>query len=154
MSNGPDWQSPDDPFEHGGDRTILDPSIYGQVGNVGAQALQRTELLDADRQAPVSAWLIFTSQGMRFGEMVRVMGGAFLIGRAPDCDLILEDSAVSRQHAKIRVEGPADAPRYVIHDLATDNGTFVNNARQSPVELQNGDLIRIGRTELTFKRLD
>jgi len=41
----------------------------------------------------------------------------------------------------------------VIHDLATDNGTFVNGVRQAAVELANGDVVQIGRTELTFKRI-
>jgi len=149
MSMDPNY--PSFPDQDNSERTIVDPMLYGQVG--GARPAERTELLGAEEQAPISAWLIFTGQGMRYGAMVRLMGKSFLIGRAQDCDLVLEDSAVSRQHTRIRIEGPDDAPRFVIHDLATDNGTFVNGVRQAAVELANGDVVQIGRTELTFKRI-
>ena len=123
----------------------------GAAGHPAAAA--RTELIDSPAATPSDAWLIFVSEGPRFGEIVRVRGTAFLIGRASDCDLMLEDSAVSRQHVKIRIEGAPPTLRFMLHDLATDNGTFVNGTRQTPVELHNGDIIRIGRTELTFKHL-
>jgi pSer/pThr/pTyr-binding forkhead associated (FHA) protein len=131
--------------------TVFDQQAYGQAGNPAA--MQRTELLGDDQPEPIAAWLIFTGQGQRFGEMVRLRDKSFLIGRASDCDLILDDNAVSRQHTKIRIEGAGDAQRFIVHDLATDNGTFVNGSRQMPAELQNGDIIKIGRTELTFKRI-
>ena len=137
------------------DTAPLDPTAYERQQPDrprSPRSAERTELI-TDQGPPVLAWLVITSQGPRHGDLVRITGSSFLIGRANDCDLRLDDSHASRQHARIRVEGARDAPRFVLHDLATDNGTSVNGRRQTAVELNNGDVIRIGRTELTFKRL-
>lgn len=119
----------------------------------GSRAGERTEIFTDNEVRPVMAWLVITSQGPRQGDLVRITGSSFLIGRAGDCDLVLDDSGVARQHARIRVEQSGGDVRFVVHDLATDNGTLVNGNRQPSAELQTGDVIRIGRIELTFKRL-
>jgi len=65
----------------------------------------------------------------------------FLIGRSSDCHLCLgEDQAVSRQHTffEQRPEG------YVVVDLGSTNGTYVNDEPISERKLATGDLIRIG----------
>ena len=63
----------------------------------------------------------------------------FLIGRSPDCDIVLDTPSVSRKHAFI--EKIDDV--YYIKDLASRNGTFVNNKHIEKTELHNGDLIQI-----------
>ena len=45
------------------------------------------------------------------------------IGRHPDCDIIIDDASVSRQHARI----DSDNGVYYIEDLNSRNGTFLNN---------------------------
>lgn len=145
-----------DPQERGNElpmaqKTILDEAIYGRPAP--ARTNERTELIGDDAPPTVMAWLVFLGEGPRRGHMIRLLGGAVMIGRAEDCEILIDDRAVSRQHAKIRIEGSGDATRYIIHDMATDNGTFVNGSRNLPIELQNGDMIRIGRTELMFKRI-
>jgi pSer/pThr/pTyr-binding forkhead associated (FHA) protein len=62
------------------------------------------------------------------------------IGRLAENDICLEDSFVSRHHCVIRnVDG-----QYVIEDLNSANGTYVNGERVNACSLAEGDLIRIG----------
>jgi len=70
------------------------------------------------------------------------------IGRWDDNDVVISDRWVSRHHAEIRREGV----RYVIHDLSSKNGLYVNGNRVSgSIALEDGDRIQIApRCELTF----
>ncbi|HYU56420.1 MAG TPA: DUF3662 and FHA domain-containing protein [Actinomycetota bacterium] len=70
------------------------------------------------------------------------------IGRMADCDVVLEDSGVSRHHAEVRREDG----HFVIADLGSTNGTMVNEAQVSERELEEGDRITIGRSVLEFRR--
>jgi pSer/pThr/pTyr-binding forkhead associated (FHA) protein len=70
------------------------------------------------------------------------------IGKGPRNDLVIADPAVSSAHAMIRDEGG----QYVVSDLGSRNGTFVNGQRLTqPQRLQHGDVISIGLTKLTFR---
>ncbi len=68
------------------------------------------------------------------------------IGRSPDNFCPLEDQAASRHHAEIS----AIAPGFLIKDLGSSNGTWVNRERIETHQLVDGDEIRIGGTTLTF----
>lgn len=70
------------------------------------------------------------------------------IGRWDDNDVIIPDRWVSRHHARIRREGT----RYVLEDLESKNGLFVNRKRVTqPIALEDGDCIQIApRYLLTF----
>ena len=64
------------------------------------------------------------------------------IGRSPKADIILEDEKSSRLHCGIRLMDDA----YIIKDLASKNGTYLNDARIESEELKAGDKIRVGST--------
>ncbi len=72
---------------------------------------------------------------------------AVLIGRSADCQVVIDDKSVSRQHARIlrTKEG------FVIEDLASTNGTYVNGTRVSRRLLQEGDEIRIRKSIFRFQ---
>lgn len=75
-------------------------------------------------------------------------GDEVKVGKGTDNDLILADPAVSARHAVIRAEGGG----YAIADLGSRNGTFVNDAPVTePRRLGHGDVIKIGRSTLTFR---
>ncbi|MFI8520654.1 FHA domain-containing protein [Streptomyces sp. NPDC085481] len=63
------------------------------------------------------------------------------IGRAPDNDLVVDDLTVSRRHAELRAE--ADGT-YVIHDLGSHNGTFLNGSPVVHARVTGEDIIGIG----------
>lgn len=97
--------------------------------------------------APVShaaepASLIVTDPG---GHRVRVAikPVPFRIGRAPDSDLILRDSRVSRAHARI----VAEHGRYVLEDAGSRHGIFVNGQRIERQPLAHSDRIDFGSQE-------
>ena len=90
--------------------------------------------------------LVVRAGGGRAGESFQTDGPRTLIGRSPECDVFLDDVTVSRRHAEIVQEGGA----YVICDLGSLNGTFVNRRRVDVKELEDGDEVQVGKYKLTF----
>jgi hypothetical protein len=77
--------------------------------------------------------------------------GSLLIGRLPECDLVLDEALVSRMHARVCV-GPDGVS---LEDLHSTNGVYVNGDRIVQVAALNvGDRAFIGSQELTFVELD
>ncbi len=74
------------------------------------------------------------------GAQIPLDGDKFILGRNPECAIVIPVTSVSREHAQIlRVDG-----RYFIEDKASRNGTFVNSqAVTSRTQLKNNDKIRI-----------
>jgi pSer/pThr/pTyr-binding forkhead associated (FHA) protein len=68
------------------------------------------------------------------------------IGRNPGNDICIDNLAVSSFHAKIVREGN----KFIIEDLKSTNGTFLNKKRIAKAELQDNDTIIIGKHTLTF----
>ena len=70
----------------------------------------------------------------------------FVVGRDESADFTVDSSRVSRRHVMLdRQEG-----RFVLRDLDSTNGTYVNGKRISEVELTDGDVVVIADFELTF----
>lgn len=76
--------------------------------------------------------------------------GDTLVGRSANCQVTLDDPLVSREHARIRIQGPSAS----IEDLGSRNGVSLGG---QPIDgkatLSNGDRIRIGTQELVFLEL-
>src|SRR5215471_6336664 len=72
------------------------------------------------------------------------------IGRSRECDIFLEDLAVSRLHATIH-QLPDGG--FEIEDHRSATGTFVNGLRITHYRLLEGDVVQIGSSRLTFRRL-
>jgi len=79
-----------------------------------------------------------------------------ILGRALEADVRVNDTQVSRQHAKVtEVRGEAlSSTAYILTDLDSRNGTFLNGRRIRRETLNNGDKITIGETILRFDLLD
>jgi two-component system, cell cycle response regulator len=76
---------------------------------------------------------------------------SLVIGRDPVADIVIDDSAVSRQHARVVLENGV----YLVEDLGSANGTYVEGTRVRRYELENGDRIQLGtRVVLRFALLD
>jgi SulP family sulfate permease len=83
-------------------------------------------------------------------EPVVLREGVFVIGRSPNSDLVLGDSQVSWQHARITLF----ADRGIVEDLNSTNGTFVGSQRVSRRILRNKDTLTIGPYRLSFRITD
>jgi pSer/pThr/pTyr-binding forkhead associated (FHA) protein len=69
------------------------------------------------------------------------------IGRSRDNDVVIENLAISRNHARIRHENG----KFFISDLNSANGTFVNGKQVTKSEISHNDVITIGKHTLIFK---
>jgi len=75
-----------------------------------------------------------------------------LIGRDPKCAIWIDVPGVSRRHASIRLMSNGVTTTAVLEDLASTNGTFVNDRPvSSAVTLEDGQTIRVGEAALTFR---
>jgi hypothetical protein len=74
--------------------------------------------------------------------------GSTSIGRARTNDIVVDDVACSNEHCRVRPE----EGRFVLHDLQSTNGTFVNERRIVTHALEPGDVVQVGETSLTFWR--
>ena len=79
-----------------------------------------------------------------------------IMGRALEADVRVNDTQVSRQHAKVTavLNEAKNATDYILTDLDSRNGTFLNGRRVRREVLENGDKISIGETILRFDLLD
>ena len=68
------------------------------------------------------------------------------IGRHPDSDIVLDDVTVSRRHAEFLQRGDG----YVVKDVGSLNGTYLNRERIDEAELSNGDEVQIGKFKLVY----
>jgi len=68
------------------------------------------------------------------------------IGRKPDNDIVIDNMAVSSHHARIVMQGDT----YMVEDLQSTNGTFLNEKRILSSALQNNDTILLGQHSLQF----
>lgn len=83
------------------------------------------------------------------GAHVVLRAGRHTIGRLPDCDLHLDDSTVSREHAAVVRRGD----QWWVLDLGSTNGTRVNGRTAGEHALADGDVIELGDVEVTFRRV-
>lgn len=90
--------------------------------------------------------LVVRSGGGRAGETFALKGERFSLGRAPECDVFLDDVTVSRKHAVIT----RGQDGFTIDDEGSLNGTYVNRRRVETATLEDGDEVQIGKYKLTF----
>jgi adenylate cyclase len=75
--------------------------------------------------------------------------GEVVIGRSPECQIVLRDFGISRTHAKVLVVEDGSCR---ILDLKSKNGTQVNGVPVVEAPLRDGDRILLGKFELTFSK--
>jgi two-component system, cell cycle response regulator len=85
--------------------------------------------------------------GPRLGARYPLGETTAVIGRGDDCEIQIRDASISRYHARI---APTPDGRYVVNDLESTNGTFVNNAAPGGRVLRDGDHIRFGNCIYRF----
>src|SRR5512142_468075 len=85
-------------------------------------------------------------KGAQRGTEFVIAGDVLRIGKAPENDLVLADETVSRVHFEIA----RDSKGYLVRDMKSTNGTFLDSAEVKEAYLRAGSVIRAGECELKF----
>jgi two-component system cell cycle response regulator len=98
-----------------------------------------------DRRPTADACLVVI-YGHSIGRRFRVKRGEVLIGRSSQAHIQIDHESVSRRHATVMVGDQ----RATVQDLGSTNGTYVNDEPVTERVLNDGDLIKVGRTILKY----
>lgn len=103
---------------------------------------QETVFLSSRKVTPIN--LLIQTSG-ESSQTLRFSQGDILIGRDPECEVILEDAAASARHARLSYHHN----QWWLEDLQSTNGTKLNNeTAQTAAIVVNGDTIQCGQTVL------
>jgi pSer/pThr/pTyr-binding forkhead associated (FHA) protein len=135
-----------------GDRIGFDQVQATLVSGDGAQALERTPMPAPANEdmgatmvrAALSKYMLRSQTGRMLGRNF-ALAGATVVGRAPECQLRLEEASLSRKHARLI---PAE-DGVILEDLGSTNGTFLNGERIQREVAKPGD--EIGFDTLRFR---
>ena len=89
--------------------------------------------------------LVFVT-GAHAGQSIALLPTTLTIGREHDNNIEIKDPEVARYHARIL----RDRDQYVVEDLNSSTGTWVNGERKQRAVLTHGDVIKVGQTELAL----
>lgn len=78
------------------------------------------------------------------GRALSISAAPLVIGRLPECAVVLDDTNISRRHAQVAMDDGA----VVVSDLGSTNGTFVNGRRVTRATVRPGDEITVGTSRL------
>ena len=95
---------------------------------------------------PAGSALLVVKRGPNAGSRFLLDQDVTTAGRHPDSDIFLDDVTVSRRHAEFRREGGG----FVVHDVGSLNGTYLNRERIDSSPLSNGDEVQIGKFRLVY----
>jgi hypothetical protein len=129
-------ENQDQPVEAGGE----------EAGEFG----EKTQLIQVGTERPKECvgWIVALNGPLK-GLDFRLVSGKNVIGTAADCDIVITDQFMSARHAVLR----HDEGSFVLLDLDSTNGSFVNDTQVSKEELIDNDRVRLGKTDLKFKSL-
>lgn len=137
-------------------KTVLESNISEELANYE----DKTRLDGGEPEnetAPLAngphffAWLVFTDEDGLPVHNYRLTKERCIIGKSADADIRLTDDFVSKLHTLIYFDLEKDL--FYISDLASTNGTFLNDHVVIKEELKDGDHIRIGHKPMIFKRV-
>jgi HD-GYP domain-containing protein (c-di-GMP phosphodiesterase class II) len=89
---------------------------------------------------------LLVERGYNAGSRIELKQFPISIGRDPTNEVVLRDAEASRHHVRIKKRGRL----FILEDLESRNGTYINGDRVINSTLDNGDRILIGSTEFTF----
>jgi len=117
------------------------------------QTLHAVEAADAEDELagyleglPAGVGLLVVRHGPSAGSSFRLEAEHTKIGRHPDSEIFLDDITVSRSH--VVIDRTPDG--YVLRDVGSLNGTYVNKERADKATLHHGDEVQVGGYRLSF----
>jgi pSer/pThr/pTyr-binding forkhead associated (FHA) protein len=105
-----------------------------------------TEARAAVDALPAGSAMLVVQRGPNAGSRFLLDADLVTAGRHPDSDVFLDDVTVSRRHAEFRRAGDG----FVVRDVGSLNGTYVNRDRVDEVALGNGDEVQVGKYRLVY----
>ncbi len=103
--------------------------------------------VDAVENLPAGSAMLLVQRGPGAGARFLLDTDSVSVGRHPDSDIVLDDISVSRRHAVFSRAGRG----YVVSDLGSLNGTYVNRDRiDGDIALGGGDEVQIGKYRLIY----
>lgn len=139
-----DFENPHDWIKEMG-RDNSRPAAGPRPGSVAAPPRPATSNAAAPRRPMRTPSLVFVNGG-HAGESFALLPTTMTIGREHDNNVELKDPDVARYHARIVHE----RGNYVIEDLDSATGTWVNGKRTKRAPLNHGDVVRVGSTEIAI----
>jgi len=123
------------------DDPAYSPTMLGPMPTAAGDYLDKTITLS---ELP----MLVVQGGPQSGQFyVLTQKSTTCLGRAQANDIVLDDVSVSGQHCRVRFE----SGHFVVHDLKSTNGTFVNERRVTRHPLKPGDVLKLGETLVQFK---
>ena len=120
---------------------------YGQQAQGGYGAYAPPPQPAAQDEYPVAGAAVTLQLDDGSGRTYELREGANVIGRGQDAQFRLPDTGVSRRHVEIRWDGQLA----LLSDLNSTNGTSVNHAPVQEWQLADGDIIRVGHSEIIVR---
>jgi pSer/pThr/pTyr-binding forkhead associated (FHA) protein len=105
------------------------------------------DLTDTLVEIPHGSGVLVVTRGSNMGARYLLGDGVTRAGRHPESDIFLDDITVSRRHVEIT---HADGGSFVIRDVGSLNGTYVNRERIDEASLSPGDEVQIGKFKLVY----
>ena len=129
-------------LRHGYVAGRLDTDTFSRRVDRALRADRGTELhgLTADLPTPRALPRGWFRRRRPQGLLEGAAGGLLLLGRSSSCQLVFADDTVSRRHAELRF----DDGRWMLRDLGSSNGTWVNGRRVMEAEVAPGDEVQLG----------
>ena len=100
----------------------------------------------SDITPPPGVGMLIVKRGPNAGARFLLDQPTTSAGRHPESDIFLDDVTVSRRHAEFRL----DDGKYVVVDVGSLNGTYVNREPRNSEVLSSGDEVQIGKFRLVF----
>ncbi len=132
-------------------RLVKPPARKGETGEQGQHG--HTMVYSAPAKPPKqkpkrTAPLTATKAIVSLGDRRYVLDGPVaVLGRSRECDCVLEDPNISRQHAELRQATNGD---WTVRDLGSTNGVKINGRRVESARLAPGDEVTLGTTSFVF----
>jgi hypothetical protein len=124
--------------------TLVSPIAASPVRSEGAESGTRVFEVPVVRSPEI---VLEVRESGGAARRVPVTGAPMTIGRAPECELTLRDTRVSRRHARLTARDGV----IVLTDLGSTNGTRVNGHRITEMVLGAGDRVQVGDTNLVVE---
>ena len=120
----------------------VDPVGQGDAGDDLADDEIPVELTEL----PADLGVLVVKRGQNAGSRFNLTSAVTTAGRHPESDIFLDDVTVSRRHAEFVRDGDS----FVVRDVGSLNGTYLNRGRIDAAALTGGDEVQIGKYRLVF----